>query len=76
MYYIEYTGIAAHELGDDITTVVTTTAGDIEITYSPLSYAYVALSRGEDTENLTSLMRAMYLYYQAAQNYLEVNKDN
>ncbi|MBR5566227.1 MAG: beta-N-acetylglucosaminidase domain-containing protein [Roseburia sp.] len=76
LYYIEYTGIAAHELGDDITVTVETTAGDIEITYSPLSYAYIALSKGSDTDNLTSLMRAMYLYHQAAQNYLEVNKNN
>ena len=71
LYYIEYIGIAGHELGDDITITVKTTKGDMEITYSPLSYAYLALSREDVDDNLASLMRAMYLYYQAAQAYLE-----
>ena len=71
LYYIERTGIPAHKLGEEITTTITTTKGDMEITYSPLSYAYTALSREGVDENLTSLMRAMYLYYQAAQGYFE-----
>ena len=66
LYYIESEGIPAHELGKSIVTEV----GDMEITYSPLSYAYIALGRDGDADNLTSLMRAMYQYYQAAQEYL------
>ena len=73
LYYIEHTGIPAHKLGDSITITVN---GDMEITYSPLSYAYIALSRGDVEESLTSLMRAMYLYYDAAQNYLEASTNN
>ena len=71
LYYIEHTGIPAHKLGENITITITTTEGDMPITYSPLSYAYLALSREDVDDNLTSLMRAMYLYYQAAQAYLE-----
>ena len=66
LYYIEYTGIVAHELSENIKTIVTTSEGDISLTYSPLSYAYIAICRGDVTDNLTGLMRAMYLYYEAA----------
>ena len=65
LYYIELEGIPAHKLGTEIVTKV----GDMEITYSPLSYAYIALSRDGVNENLRSVMRAMYLYYEAAQAY-------
>ena len=65
LYYIESEGIPAHKLGTEIVTGV----GDMEITYSPLSYAYIALSRDDVDENLKSVMRAMYLYYEAAQAY-------
>ena len=65
LYYIESEGIPAHKLGTEIVTKV----GDMEITYSPLSYAYIALSRDDVDENLKSVMRAMYLYYEAAQAY-------
>ena len=67
LYYIDSEGIPAHELGEERVTEV----GDIEITYNPLSYAYIALTREGIEESLTSLMRAMYQYHQAAQAYLE-----
>ena len=67
LYYIESEGIVAHLLGTNIVTKI----GDMEITYSPLSYAYIALSRENVDENLVNLMRAMYLYYEAAQDYLD-----
>ena len=71
LYYLDSEGIPAHQLGDELVTTV----GDIAITYSPLSYAYIALSRNGVDESLTSLMRAMYLYYQAAQDYLGIEDD-
>ena len=71
LWYVELEGIPAHELGIPKIITVTTTAGDtITIEYSPLSYAYIALSREGVAKNLTSLMRVMYLYHQAAQDYL------
>ena len=67
LYYIESEGIPAHKLGEEIVTEV----GGMEITYNPLSYAYIALTREDIDDNLKNLMHAMYLYYQAAQAYLE-----
>ncbi|MBR5565017.1 MAG: discoidin domain-containing protein [Roseburia sp.] len=65
LYYIETAGIPAHELGTDMELTV----DGITITYNPLTYAYIALSRDDVDENLKSVMRAMYLYYEAAQEY-------
>ncbi|MBR5565720.1 MAG: discoidin domain-containing protein [Roseburia sp.] len=69
LYYIDSTGIPAHKLGEMLVTKV----GDMEITYNPLSYAYIALSREGIDEELKSVMHAMYLYYEAAQEYVEAN---
>ena len=70
LYYIDSEGIPAHNLGKELITRV----GDIEISYNPLSYAYIALSREGIDEELKSVVHAMYLYYQAAQAYVEANK--
>ena len=67
LYYIDSEGIPAHNLGKELITRV----GDMEISYNPLSYAYIALTREGIEESLTSLMCAMYQYHQAAQAYLE-----
>ncbi|MBR5565556.1 MAG: glycoside hydrolase N-terminal domain-containing protein [Roseburia sp.] len=69
LYYVETEGIPAHKLGDELVMTV----DGMTITYNPLSYAYIALSRDDVDENLKSVMRAMYLYYEAAQDYLEAN---
>lgn len=71
LYYLDSEGIPAHKLGDELVTTV----GDITIKYSPLSYAYNVLSRDGYDESLTSLIRAMYLYYQAAQDYFGLDED-
>ena len=70
LYYIDSEGIPAHNLGKELITRV----GDMEISYNPLSYAYIALSREGIDEELKSVVHAMYLYYQAAQAYVEANK--
>ena len=68
LYYIDSTGIPAHELGKELKTIV----DDMEIIYSPLSYAYIALCQNDvANENLKNLMRAMYLYHQSALDYLK-----
>ena len=71
LYYIDSEGIPAHNLGKELVTEV----GDIEITYNPLSYAYIALSREGIDEELKSVVHAMYLYYQAAQEYKVVTNN-
>ena len=71
LYYIDLEGIPAHELGELKTITVTTTdEKEITITYCPLSYALIALSREGEADNLTSLMRAMYQYHLKAQEYI------
>ena len=72
LYYIESEGIPAHKLGDKIVTTI----GDIVIDYNPLSYAYTALNRDDVKDELKSVMRAMYLYYEAAQEYHEEMTNN
>ena len=71
LYYIELEGISADLLGTKIETTVKITEDEsITISYSPLSYAYIALTRDGVDEKLKNVMHAMYLYYQAAQNYI------
>ena len=72
LYYVESEGIPAHKLGDKIVTTI----GDIVIDYNPLSYAYTALNRDDVKDELKSVMRAMYLYYEAAQEYHEEMTNN
>ena len=74
LYYIEHTGIPAHELAEYITVVVRPVKAvddtqDITLKYSPLTYAHITLSRDGEADNLTSLVRAMYEYQKAAYAY-------
>ena len=72
VYYIDSPGIPAHKLGD--TTFVTEIEG-ITIQYNPLSYAYLVLGQNNIDEELKSVVRAMYLYYDAAQKYFTANQN-
>ena len=69
-YYIESEGIAAHELNKPHEITVTTDLGTVAISYSPLSYAQSALTSDGIDDKLKNVMRAMYLYHKAAQEYL------
>ena len=70
LYYIDSEGIPAHKLGEEIVTTVERADGEsVSIKYNPLSYAYIALTRDSVDESIANLMHAMYLYYQAAQDY-------
>lgn len=70
LFYIDSEGIPAHELSKDIKIIV----DNMEIIYNPLSYAYITLCQDNvKSENLRSLMRAMYLYHEAALAYLKTN---
>lgn len=73
-WYVETEGITADQLGVAKTVTVTTVVEEgetpeiITITYSPLSYAYIALE-SEDAK-LVNLMGALYEYQQAADAYI------
>jgi len=69
LYYIDIPNIAAHRLHKDVIMDV----GEIQIIYSPLSYAYEVLSSEAVEDNLKNLMQAMYLYNEAAKEYAYVH---
>ena len=64
-YYTDITDISAANLG----TPQTTTIGDWSISYSPMSYAYDVLNSDTASDNLKNLVKALYLYNQAAEAY-------
>ena len=62
--------IAASELQNNFT--VTVTKGETvlgTITYSPMNYAYKVLNGGTDNNSLKNVIKALYLYSQAANEY-------
>ena len=64
-YYKEITGISADKLG----MAQNVTVGGFTISYSPLSYAYTVLKSDSTDESLKNLVKALYLYEQAAEAY-------
>ncbi|MBE6862417.1 MAG: hypothetical protein E7497_05915 [Ruminococcus sp.] len=66
LWYIDTESISADKLG----TAITTELDGISISYSPLSYAYKALSSETTSDSLKNLAKAMYIYYQAADAYV------
>jgi uncharacterized repeat protein (TIGR02543 family) len=74
---IRITGISADRLNDDfkIKVYVEGDSNEYSFTYSPMTYAYNILNREPDavrTEELKNLMKAFYLYNQAAKAYQNI----
>ncbi len=65
LWYIDITDITADKLG----TAQDTIYNGITISYSPLSYAYEVLKSETTSDSLKNLVKAMYLYYEAAYAY-------
>jgi hypothetical protein len=65
MYYITVENISAQNLGTDYTVQV----GKLRLAYSPMSYAYSALTK-TDKIVLQNVTKALYLYNQAADEYI------
>lgn len=59
-------GIKAKHIGDILTLKVN---GNESISYSPLNYCKNASDGGSDDENLINIVKALYLYWQAANAY-------
>ena len=74
-FYVELDNIAAKNLGDKFVVEITDTAGQTgKVTYSPMAYAYLVLSRPTDeirTDNLKMLMKALYNYNRKAVEYFQ-----
>ena len=64
-YYKEISDISAGKLG----TAQNIAVGDYTISYSPMSYAYSVLNNDSTDESLKDLVKALYLYKQAAEAY-------
>lgn len=65
-YYIQCSDIPAGSLG----TAHDISVGEYTISYSPLSYAYAALNSDSTSDNLKNLVKALYLYNNAAIAYM------
>jgi hypothetical protein len=78
-YYVQVSNISAQNL-DARYTVTVTKADDTEetaslsITYGPLTYAYNKLNSDSSSANIQNLVKALYLYNQAAQLYFVKKK--
>lgn len=64
-YYVEQANIAAC----DLDTVYSFTIDSVTVKASALSYAYVALNATTSNSNIQNLVKALYLYNQAANSY-------
>ena len=65
MYYVTVENISAQNLATDYAVQV----GKLRLTYSPMSYAYSALTKTDKTA-LQNVVKALYLYNQAADSYV------
>ncbi len=65
-YFIQHGDIPAGSLG----TAQNISVGEYTISYSPLSYAYAALNSDSTSDNLKNLVKALYLYNNAAIAYM------
>ena len=67
-YYIDIENILPQKLAEDYTVTLNYGEGEsVDITYNCMAYCYQALS--SSNENLKNLVRALYLYNQAAMDY-------
>lgn len=62
-------GITAKELGNDFTLTVSDGTNTGSVTYSPMTYCYNVISRGTNDENLPTVVKALYWYWQNAAAY-------
>ena len=71
LYYVDIVGIAARELDDDVTITINDGTESANIVFSPMSYCQIVeqdTSGAYDTE-MKNLVRALYLYNKAADEY-------
>lgn len=73
LYYVDITGIDAKDLDEDVTVVINDGTEEAEITYNPMTYCQSIQNapEGTYTAEMQNLVRALYLYNQAANAYFE-----
>lgn len=71
MVCVDIVDIKAAELDNMFTMTVTKGTKSFDVTYSPFSYAKYVLEYSLSKENLTNVIKAMYLYNKAANTYFD-----
>ena len=72
LYYVEIPGINPQNYADMVNLVVSDGAKEMTVGYSPLSYIVRMRAKAETSENLKSLLSAMYGYYLEAKDFVGV----
>ena len=73
LFYVDITGIDAKDLDEDVTVVINDGTEEAEVTYNPMTYCQSIQNSAEGayTNEMQDLVRALYLYNQAANAYFE-----
>lgn len=73
MYYVDVVGIAAKDLDENVTIIINDGTETAEVSFNPMAYCQGVMddTAGTFSDRLKDLVRAMYLYNQAANAYFE-----
>jgi hypothetical protein len=70
LYYVDVTGIAAADLDEEITITISDGVESADVIFNPMAYCQ-GVSQNSDDQELKMLVRALYLYNQAANAYFQ-----
>ena len=73
MHYVDVTAVAAQYLDQNYTVTIHDGEDETTVSASALSYCYTVLKAAPDDETLKDLVKALFLYNQAADNYFQNN---
>ena len=73
LYYVDVTNISAKDLDEKVSVAISDGTDSVEVGYDPMTYCYNVLNAAEGTyaESLLNVVRALYLYNQAANAYFD-----
>ena len=71
LYYVDVVGIAAQDLGKDVTITISDGSTQADVSFNPMAYCQGVNNdtTGDFDQNLKNLVAALYLYNQAAIKY-------
>ena len=73
LYYVDVVGISAKDLDEDVTITINDGTNSTEVSFNPMSYCQGVLNdtTGAFSNEMKDLVRALYLYNQAANVYFK-----
>ena len=73
LYYVDVVGISAKDLDEDVTIAINDGTNSTEVSFNPMSYCQGVLNdtTGAFSNEMKDLVRALYLYNQAANVYFK-----